>query len=485
MPMTHQPVPRSRHIIYSLPLVAVACIVALTLLHAATTASADEGWTIDNFHADITIRHDASLQISEQIDVDFGAEQKHGIFRDIPVEYAYDDKHHRVYRLDFSSITDASGAKWPYETGRQGPNEHIRIGDPKKTVSGKQSYRIVYRVRDAMNGFPDHDELFWNVNGGNWPVPTKQASAVVTVEGGSGLERAQCYEGPEGSTEPCAATLANGTIDYAAARGFRSGEQMTIVAALRKGVVTEPTPHLERLPRTFTEYFSITPGILALAVLGSIVAIAFAVTNWWRRGRDRVYTSIYYLSHNPDETTRSIFYRAPVVVEYKPPDAVRPAEAGVLLDEHVDQKDITATIVDLAVRGYLAIEELPKHWFRKQDYRLVQKKSGDGLEPWERSLYDGLFDDRTEVQLSELKTTFAHTIIEARKQLYAESATNAWFAGDPEKTRSYWSSAGVLVAIAGGGLAYVLGRHFGWALIGVPVVLAGLLLFASSRWMPK
>jgi uncharacterized protein (TIGR04222 family) len=207
--------------------------------------------------------------------------------------------------------------------------------------------------------------------------------------------------------------------------------------------------------------------------------------NWWRRGRDRVYTSIYYLSHNPDETTRSIFYREPIVVEYKPPDSVRPAEAGVLLDERVDQKDITATIVDLAVRGYLAVEELPKHWFRKQDYRLVQKQPGDGLEPWERTLYDGLFDNRAEVQLSDLKTTFAHTIIEARKALYSESATNEWFASDPDKTRTWWSSAGILVAIAGGGLAYVLGRYFGWALIGVPVVLAGLLLFASSRWMPK
>src|SRR5437016_7689072 len=106
----HQPLPRSRHIIYGLALVAGACVAALTLLYAATTASADEAWTIDNFHADITIRHDASLQIAEQIDVDFGAQQKHGVFRDIPVEYAYDDKHHRVYLLDVTSITDASGA---------------------------------------------------------------------------------------------------------------------------------------------------------------------------------------------------------------------------------------------------------------------------------------------------------------------------------------------------------------------------------------
>src|SRR5438067_1336326 len=352
--ISHRPLPRSRHIIYALALFAIACIAALALLHTGTTASADEGWTIDNFHADIAIQRDASLQISEQIDVDFGAQQKHGIFRDIPVEYAYDDKHHRVYRLDVMSITDAIGTKWPYETGRQGGNEHIRIGDPKKTVSGKQSYRILYRVRDAMNGFPDHDELFWNVNGGNWPVPTKQASATVTIEGGSGIERAQCYEGPQGSTEPCAAKLADGKIDFTAARSFRSDEQMTIVAGVRKGVVTDPTPHLERLPRTFPEYFSTAPAILVLAVVGSIGAL-----------------------------------------------------------------------------------------------------------------------------------TFAHTIIEARKGLYTESATNEWFASDPEKTRSYWSSAGVLVAIAGGGLAYVLGRYFGWALIGIPLVLAGLLLFASSRWMPK
>src|SRR5437868_9769860 len=257
--MSHRPLPRSRHIIYALALFAVACTAALALLHTGTTASADEAWTIDNFHAEIAIQRDASLQISEQIDVDFGAHQKHGIFRDIPVEYAYDEKHHRVYRLDVSSITDASGAKWPYETGRQGANEHIRIGDPNKTASGKQSYHINYTVRDAMNAFPDHDELFWNVNGGNWPVPTKQSSAVVTVEGGSGLERAQCYEGPQGSTEPCAATLANGAIDYAAARALRSSEQMTIVAGLRRGVVAEPTPHLERLPPTCTYNSSIPP----------------------------------------------------------------------------------------------------------------------------------------------------------------------------------------------------------------------------------
>src|SRR5438067_9936069 len=144
--ISHRPLPRSRHIIYALALFAVACTAAVSLHHTGTTASADEAWTIDNFHADIAIQRDASLQITEQIDVDFGAQQKHGIFRDIPVEFDYDDKHHRVYLIDVASVTDATGAKWPYETSRSGAYERIRIGDTDKTVNGKQSYRVAYTV---------------------------------------------------------------------------------------------------------------------------------------------------------------------------------------------------------------------------------------------------------------------------------------------------------------------------------------------------
>ena len=46
-----------------------------------------------------------------------------------------------------------------------------------------------------------------------------------------------------------------------------------------------------------------------------------------------------------------------IPVRYEPPEGMTPAEMGTVLDERVDMGDITATILDLAVRGYLQIEE--------------------------------------------------------------------------------------------------------------------------------
>ena len=41
------------------------------------------------------------------------------------------------------------------------------------------------------------------------------------------------------------------------------------------------------------------------------------------------------------------------MVEFDPPQDLRPAQLGLILDESADTKDVTATIVDLAVRSSL------------------------------------------------------------------------------------------------------------------------------------
>ena len=46
-----------------------------------------------------------------------------------------------------------------------------------------------------------------------------------------------------------------------------------------------------------------------------------------------------------------------ITPQYEQPDGMTPAEIGTLIDNDPDMCDITASIVDLAVRGYLKIEE--------------------------------------------------------------------------------------------------------------------------------
>ena len=79
-----------------------------------------------------------------------------------------------------------------------------------------------------------------------------------------------------------------------------------------------------------------------------------------RLGRDRQYRSIQFLSENTEEEKQPLFDSRPIAVEFEPPESIRPAQVGLLLDERADTLDVTATIIDLGVRGYLKITELPK-----------------------------------------------------------------------------------------------------------------------------
>jgi Predicted membrane protein (DUF2207) len=110
-----------------------ALVATLALLFAAMPrdAHADEGWTIEKFAAQIAIQRDGSLLITESIDVDFAALAKHGIFREIPIEYTVpgDDKHNRIYGFEALSVTDAAGKPWPYTQSRAGANMQLKIGD--------------------------------------------------------------------------------------------------------------------------------------------------------------------------------------------------------------------------------------------------------------------------------------------------------------------------------------------------------------------
>src|SRR5437588_12141270 len=168
---------------------------------SATPAAADEGWVITSFASSIDVHSDSSLSIVEDVHVDFGSLQKHGIFRYIPVRYSYDSRNDRYYDLTVVSVTD--GARHlPYATYLGGADQVIKIGDPNVLVSGANRYVITYAVAGAMNAFADHDELFWNVDGGQWPVPKQTVSATMTLPPQS-FQKAACYEGPGGSREAC------------------------------------------------------------------------------------------------------------------------------------------------------------------------------------------------------------------------------------------------------------------------------------------
>ena len=92
---------------------------------------------------------------------------------------------------------------------------------------------------------------------------------------------------------------------------------------------------------------------------------------WWTRGRDP--------------------RLRPIAAQYEPPNQLTPGEAGTLVDNSANMRDITASIVDLAVRGYMVIEEVQKDrmlgLMHEKDYNFILQK--------DRSQWGALEDSRT------------------------------------------------------------------------------------------
>ncbi|MCK9518887.1 MAG: DUF2207 domain-containing protein [Dehalococcoidia bacterium] len=482
------------------PLLLIALFLAVALALPARVARAEEA--MRSFDALYEIQEDGSILVTEQIVWDFeDLPDRHGIFRSLIVKQDCSDEtveelepeftpdypcrpgFEREYPVQVISVQDAAGNPVKYEVSTDGGVKHIKIGDAKRTVSGEQTYVIRYRLERALDSYPNHDELYWNATGHQWQVAIESARVEVRVPGGSDLQLT-CWEGSVGSERECATSAeGDGVATFATTRPLFWRQGITILVGFPKGTVDVPPPLLHDKP-SIDDYFELDALEIGGAVIMAILSLGAVVALWWRHGRDRSYRSLYYLTNDPTEHTRPLFAKQDVVVEFLPPDGLKPAQMGVILDERADSLDVTATIVDLAVRGHLHITEIPKKSRRgKQDWRLEKRQNEDDpLLPYEQVLWDALFPRRESVLLSKLKDKFAENLKKVKSELYADAMERHWFSSKPESAQQLWFIIGLGAVALGAGLAVLAGLTLGRALLGLPVALGGvaLLLLAPS-----
>jgi len=236
--------------------------------------------------------------------------------------------------------------------------------------------------------------------------------------------------------------------------------------------------------------FDITPATVAGAALVALVAVGGVGTLLYRVGRDRraigTITDIAFSEGAEENTERvGLFENVPTPVEFIPPDNIRPAQLGVLIDESADNLDVSATIVDLAVRGYLRIEEVTNNRGRVKDHRLVRLAKNDGLLHYEELLLQHLFELGPVVQMSQLKNKFASDMRSIKEALYRDAVDRGFFARRPDQVRQKWTAIGFFsLAI---GVALLIGAivmtHV--ALVAAPLAIAGLAMAIGARSMPR
>ncbi len=438
----------------------ISVLLFLFLLSAGLVQAQEQ---IRSFQTVVTVSPDATVAVEEKILYDFGSQSRHGIYRNIPVVNTNIDG--KKFEVDFSfgGVTQDFGDKNPLEVPvsleRDGEMMNMRIGDADSYVTGQVLYDIQYQMRGAITYFSDHDELYWNVTGNQWEIPIQ--SSEFRIQNSELTENAKfvCYTGFVGSTaQDCTIGFDEEADQHVISSNtpLSPGEGLTIAMSFPKGLVAVVEPR---------EYGKLTTGqiiffllLAAVACVYYILSPFYLVWRWWRAGRDP-YT---------DAQGKSI---KNVTAWFEPPKnkegrILLPAEVGGLVDEHVDMRDITASIVRLAVDGYLTIKELPKKLLRKQENEFIKHskpKTARTLELFERELLDGLFKSGDTVTTTELSKTFYTTVTKVQKSVYESLEGGGFFPHNPDSVRTKYTVLGVIALFTGNfilaAFAFTFGRN--------------------------
>ena len=368
-------------------------------------------------------------------------------------------------RVDDIHVFDESVAPLKTEVSRLGRAIRIRAWVPG-ALNAVKTVIITYRVRRALIDVDDHEELYWNVTGTEWDVPIRQAEAVVSSPPGISLDRvvSVAYTGPPGASgSDYVEERADSFLTFRTTRPLRAREGLTIAVGWPAGAVHGPAV-LQKVGWFLGDNW---PFALPLLAMGGVLLV------WRLYGRDPGGSAI-------------------IKPEYQPPEGMIPAAGGALVSERAVPRDVVATLVDLAVRGFVRIEEIESA-FGGTDYvihRLKAISDDPQLKPLERSLLGRLFGSDgslRERRLSEVKRDYDTVFPPVRDEIYRMMVGDGLFPSSPESVRALWLFAGLamigaaVLVFTGGAGRFVTSP----VPVGIGLGLAGLIVAALSPLMPR
>jgi uncharacterized membrane protein YgcG len=350
----------------------VLLLMALLSLPALATER------ILDFQSDIQVQADSSLVVHETIRVlSEGRSIRHGIFREFPTTYM--DKAGNRYIVGFDLVdVRRDGQTETYMQQPMSNGVRIRIGNSSTELApGEYTYELTYRAKRELGYFAGFDELYWNVTGIGWLFPIDKASATVTLPKPVPADQLRLagYTGYQASHDQnLSITRINETqILFVTTVPLVRGQGLTIAVGFPKGIVAEPTAAQR------AAYFVADNATAGTVFIGLFVVLVYYAFAWLLVGQDP--------------------RRGVIVVRYEPPPQLSPAAMSFLRHMGYNQRVFVSAAVDLAVKGYLKIEQ------EGSVYSLTRLKQADSSLPAEEvNLLRILFNSSPEIDLTQLES---------------------------------------------------------------------------------
>lgn len=323
---------------------------------------------ITNFDVLLEVQTDRSVTVTENITVFAKGEMiKRGITRRLPTHRDMQGKSIKML-YDFNSI-EKDGKKEPYFEESANGYKILYIGNKDRfLLPGQYTYTIRYKVPNQVGLFEEYDEIYWNAIGTDVDFVIEKATCHVKLPSGASVIQEAAYVGGFGAKGKEYETETFGSdLLYTASRPLQPKEGLTVAVGFEKGII-QPPGLFERF------------GTLIVIILGFIILLPYYVYTWWHYGVDPQKPASYPI--------------------YESPDGLSAASVSYILKEGYQRKSFTASIIKLAIKGYLKIDEEEKKSFftKTRIYHLIKlKPADDSLPKEEKSLMDALFSGGRDV----------------------------------------------------------------------------------------
>ncbi len=454
--------PRRVVALLALPLLAVGLVAGPTARDAHAAGTASSVVAVGN------LAKDGTLKVTETITFD-GSAPSEVTQKFETLQNAVGDRQYQTTVRDVTAT--AGGTAVTPQVSTDG-----RYTTLTAATNGASALVVTYTVDGAVVTVPDGTALQWRMlQGLDLAVTSFQARVLIPGT----FTYVRCTAGAPNSSTPCLSAAAG--TEAATTPTFTDGprgegEVVGVDIGFPAGEVTA-NEHL-RYRWTIGRAFSPDPLPLGIAVGLLVLGGLALLLAHRRRGADAAFTG---------EVARvgQFVPVGPGQSEFRVVGDVRPGHVGTVADERVDPVDVTATLVDLAVRGHLLVTELPRQSaYGRADWTLTRTGDGTGLRPFEQRLLEGIAPDDRPVKVSEIGGRVHAAIGEVQDALYDEVVANGWYARRPDvvRTRGTRLAFGVLaVAVV---VTVLLAAFTTLGLVGLALVVLGLGLILVAQEMP-
>ena len=369
------------------------------------------GYPGSDSHADdntmYTVNYDVTVDVAENNSYDY---HEH-------LDMYYVTAHHGIYRYLPKQGQKLSNVRVPgydFETYTQSGYEVLKIGSGSFTLTGDTPYDIFYNIAMYEDGNAEKDMLLLNLVPTDWETSIGSSKCVVTLPKEADLSKAKIYSGSYGTET---------NEDNAVLTAGDDGKTITVTATdipAHHGI----TLQLE-LPQGYWVGAQEFGKVGVLQMLMFVLGPVGAAIMWFLFGRDKHMVK---------------------TLEFYPPDDLTPGEIGYLVDGSADKQDVISTIVYLADKGYIEIEEVNRKKFKFTALR----RPGAEVPQYVRMIYDGIFPGKSTTRSTDQigsSSTFGRKYEDAKEQL-AEmfSGTSAIVRPDSKMARWVCAVASIVPA---------------------------------------